>query len=45
MLFVLSKAPGANPRQDAKRARLALGALISSVIILALGAYLRTLHV
>jgi putative copper export protein len=44
MLFVLSKPPGADPRQDAKRSRLALGAMISAVIIVALGAYLRTLH-
>jgi uncharacterized membrane protein len=44
MLFVLSKPPSADPGQDAKRSRLALGALISAVIILAIGAYLRTLH-
>jgi uncharacterized membrane protein len=44
MLYVLSKPPSADPRQDAKRSRLALGALISALIILALGAYLRTLH-
>jgi uncharacterized membrane protein len=45
MLEVLSKPPSADPRRDAKRSRLALGALISALIILALGAYLRTLHV
>ncbi len=44
MLFVLSKPPSADPGQDAKRSRLALGALISAVIIVAIGAYLRTLH-
>jgi uncharacterized membrane protein len=45
MLDLLSKPPGADPRRDAKRSRLALGAMISAVIIVALGAYLRTLHV
>ena len=44
MLYMLSKPPGANPQRDAKRSRLALGALISAVIIVAIGAYLRTLH-
>jgi uncharacterized membrane protein len=44
MLSVLSKPPSADPRLDAKRSRLALGALISALMILALGAYLRTLH-
>jgi len=44
MLDVLSKPPSGDPRRDAKRSRLALGALISAVIILVLGAYLRTLH-
>lgn len=44
MLYVLSKPPSGDPRRDAKRPRLALGALISGLIILALGAYLRTLH-
>lgn len=43
MLFVLSKPPG-DPKRDAKRSRLALGALISAVIIVGIGAYLRTLH-
>jgi hypothetical protein len=45
MLDVLSKPPSGDPKRDAKRSRLALGALISAVIILAIGAYLRTLHV
>jgi uncharacterized membrane protein len=44
MLYVLSKPPGGDPRHDAKRSRLALGALISSMLILGIGAYLRTLH-
>jgi uncharacterized membrane protein len=43
MLYVLSKPPG-DPKRDAKRTRLALGALISAVLIVAIGAYLRTLH-
>lgn len=43
MLFVLSKPPG-DPERDAKRSRLALGALISAVLIVGIGAYLRTLH-
>ena len=44
MLYVLSKPPGTDPKRDAKRSRLALGALISAVIIVGIGAYLRTLH-
>jgi uncharacterized membrane protein len=44
MLFVLSKPPTGDPARDAKRPRLMLGAAISGMLILALGAYLRTLH-
>jgi uncharacterized membrane protein len=44
MLEVLSKPPSGDPQRDAKRSRLALGALISAVIIVVIGAYLRTLH-
>jgi uncharacterized membrane protein len=44
ILFVLSKPPSGDPARDAKRSRLALGAIITSLIILAIGAYLRTLH-
>jgi uncharacterized membrane protein len=43
MLVILSKPPG-DPKRDAKRSRFALGALLSAVIILGIGAYLRTLH-
>jgi uncharacterized membrane protein len=43
MLYILSKPPG-DAKRDAKRSRLALGSLISALIILAIGAYLRTLH-
>ncbi len=43
MLVILSKPPG-DPKRDAKRSRFALGALISAVIIVGIGAYLRTLH-
>ncbi|MDA1315704.1 MAG: hypothetical protein O2968_20460 [Acidobacteria bacterium] len=44
MLFVLSTRLSGDPKRDAKRPRLIMGALISGLIILALGAYLRTLH-
>jgi uncharacterized membrane protein len=44
MLFMLSTPPSGDPKRDAKRPRLAMGALISGLIILALGAYLKTLH-
>ncbi|MEX2304457.1 MAG: hypothetical protein WD733_26175 [Bryobacterales bacterium] len=43
MLYILSKPPG-DAKRDAKRSRLALGSLISALIILGIGAYLRTLH-
>ena len=44
MLFILSTPPSGDPVRDAKRPRLIMGALISALIILAIGAYLRTLH-
>ena len=44
MLFVLSTPPSGDPVRDAKRPRFVVGALVSGVIILALAAYLRTLH-
>jgi len=44
MLFLLSMPPSGDPARDAKRPRLMLGAAVSGVIVLALGAYLRTLH-
>jgi uncharacterized membrane protein len=45
MLYVLSKPPGGDPQRDAKRSRLAFGALISATLIVAIGALLRALHV
>lgn len=45
MLFQLSMPPSGDPVRDAKRSRLMMGAVISGAIILALGAYLRTLRV
>jgi uncharacterized membrane protein len=44
MLFVLSTPPSGDPERDAKRPRLIMGAFISGLVILALAAYLRTLH-
>jgi uncharacterized membrane protein len=44
MLGMLSKPPSGDPRRDAKRSRLALGGLISAMVILGIAAYLRTLH-
>lgn len=44
ILFMLSTPPSGDPAKDAKRPRLALGAFISGLMILLLGAYLRTLH-
>jgi len=44
MLFLLSAPPSGDAARDARRPRLALGAAISGLVILALGAYLRTLH-
>ena len=44
MLFLLSIPPSGDPARDAKRPRLMFGAIISSLIILLLAAYLRTLH-
>ena len=44
MLFLVAMPPSGDSARDAKRPRLMLGAAISGLIILALGAYLRTLH-
>ena len=44
MLFVLGTPPSGDPARDAKRPRLMFGAIISGLIVLLLGAYLRTLH-
>ncbi len=44
MLFVLTTPPSGDPVRDAKRPRFMFGAMISGLIILLLGAYLRTLH-
>ena len=44
MLFILSTPPSGEPAKDAKRPRFVLGAFISGLMILLLGAYLRTLH-
>jgi len=44
MLFILSTPPSGEPAKDAKRPRLVLGAFISGLLILLIGAYLRTLH-
>jgi uncharacterized membrane protein len=44
MLFLLSAPPSGDAARDARRPRLMLGAVISGLLILALGAYLRTLH-
>ena len=44
MLFILSTPPSGELAKDAKRPRLVLGAFISGLMILLLGAYLRTLH-
>lgn len=44
MLFILSTPPSGDPARDAKRPRLLMGGLISGLVILALGAYLKTLH-
>jgi uncharacterized membrane protein len=44
MLFILSTPPSGDPARDAKRPRLIMGGLISALVILALGAYLKTLH-
>jgi len=45
ILFILSTPPSGDPQRDAKRPRLVVGALISGLIILAVAAYLRTLHI
>lgn len=44
MLFVLGRPPSGDPARDAKRPRLLFGAMISGLLVLLLGAYLRTLH-
>ena len=44
MLFLAAMPPSGNSARDAKRPRLILGAAISGLVIMALGAYLRTLH-
>ncbi len=44
MLYLVAMPPSGDSARDAKRPRLMLGAAISGLIILALGAYLRTLH-
>jgi len=44
MMFVLSMPPSGDSARDARRPRLMLGAVISGLIVFALGAYLRTLH-
>lgn len=44
MLFLISAPPSGSSIRDAKRSRLMTGAVISGLIVLALGAYLRTLH-
>ena len=44
MLFLVSAPPSGDAARDAKRSRLMTGAVISGLIVLALGAYLRTLH-
>ncbi len=44
MLFLTSTPPSGDAARDAKRSRLMTGAVISGLIVLALGAYLKTLH-
>ena len=44
MLFVLSTPPSGDPVRDAKRPRFVFGAFVSGLLILAIAAYLRTLH-
>ena len=44
MLFLISAPPSGDAARDAKRSRLMTGAVISGLIVLALGAYLKTLH-
>ncbi len=44
MLYLVAMPPSGDSARDAKRPRLMAGAAISGLIILALGAYLRTLH-
>lgn len=44
MLYLVATPPTGDPARDAKRPRLMFGAVVSGLIILALGAYLRTLH-
>lgn len=44
MLFLLSAPPSGDAARDARRPRLMFGAVMSGLVILALGAYLRTLH-
>ena len=44
MLFLAAMPPSGDSARDAKRPRLILGAAISGLVIMALGAYLRTLH-
>ena len=44
MLYIASVPPSGDAARDAKRSRLLLGGTISGLVVLALGAYLRTLH-
>lgn len=44
MLFLVSTPPSGDAARDRKRGRLMLGAIVSGLIVLVLGAYLRTLH-
>ena len=44
MLFILGTPPSGDAKRDAKRPRLLFGGMISGLIVLLLGAYLRTLH-
>jgi uncharacterized membrane protein len=45
ILLLLSGPPSGDPQREAKRGRWLTGAVISGLVIVALGAYLRTLHV
>ena len=44
MLYVASVPPSGDAARDGKRSRLLLGGTISGLVVLALGAYLRSLH-
>ena len=44
MLYIASVPPGGDAARDAKRSRLLLGGALSGLVVLALGAYLRSLH-